>query len=386
MPASRIYLDTNATAPLAPEVREAMEPWLHEVPSNPSGIHEPARRARAAVEDARDRVGELCGEDFRVVFTSGGTEADNLALWSAAGLPPTGHLVVSAIEHPAIHEPARALTALGVDVDLVPVDADGRVAPEAVQEALREDTRLVSIMTANNEIGTLQPISRIVEIAHARGVPVHTDAVQAAAWLDLADELGEIDMVSLSGHKIGGPPGIGALLLRTGVEVREPLIRGGGQQSGRRAGTEPTILTVGFGAACARVARRRDREARRVAALADALRSGIESTVPDIQETGTGAPRLPNTVHVCFPDCAGDALVARLDLDGVAASAGSACASGVAHGSAVLEAIGLPPRLQAGAVRFSLGYHTSEDEIAAAIERIAAAVEAVRAASLPAGS
>ncbi len=370
----RIYLDYNATAPLAAEVRAAMDPWLADTAANPSSIHRDGQRARAAVEIARRQVLDLCG-GLDVVFTSGGTEADNLAVTGLLGWPPGGHLVISAIEHPAVQEPSAALEAFGVETTQVPVDPEGRVDPAAVEAALRDDTMLISIMAANNETGTIQPIREIAAIARRRGVHMHCDAVQAAAWLDLDDLLDEVDMVSLSGHKIGGPPGIGALVLRRPLDPT-PLLRGGGQQRGWRAGTEPTGLIAGFGAACARVRARHGGEAERVGGLASELSDEIVESANDVRVTVPTAARLPNTIHLCFAECPGDLLVACLDLEGIAASAGSACASGVAHASPVLESLGVPRRYQSGALRLSLGYGTDREQIAGLASRIVGCVEA----------
>lgn len=374
----RIYLDYNATAPLAPEVAEAMRPWLQGRAANPSSVHADGRAARAVVEQSRGELAALLGADAEVVFTSGGTEADNLAVLGATGWPPAGHIVISAVEHPAVAEPAQRLRQSGVDVDVLPVDANGRADPAALRELLRPDTRLVSIMAANNEIGTLQPVAEICEVAHAHGVPVHCDAVQAAAWCDLPQLLGAADLVSLSAHKIGGPPGIGALVLRGSVDLTPQLV-GGGQQKGRRPGTEPTALIVGFGAAARRVRNRRPEESGRVAELAARTAAALLEGCPTTRLT-VSAERLPNTVHVCFRGCPGDALVARLDLDGVAVSAGSACHSGVTHASPVLGAIGLDPEDALGALRISLGYDTVEQEAVEATARIVGAVDAVRRA------
>jgi len=382
MDGSRVYLDYNATAPLAAEVRGAMEPWLVETAANPASVHRDGQRARAAVESASHQVLELCG-GHEVVFTSGGTEADNLALTGLLGWPPQGHLVVSANEHPAVLEPTEALAAFGVQTTRVPVDAEGRVDPDAVAEALRDDTVLVSIMAANNETGTIQPVREVAALARRHGVRLHCDAVQAAAWLDLDELLEAVDMVSLSGHKIGGPPGIGALVLRQPLDLT-PVLRGGGQQRGRRAGTEPTALIAGFGAACERARARHRVEAARVGALASKLAAEIVDLVPEARLTVPTAPRLPNTIHICFAECSGDLLVACLDLENIAASAGSACASGVAHGSHVLEALDLPRRYQTGALRLSMGYGTDDRQTSGLGGRIARCVVAATEGSLPA--
>jgi len=379
-----VYLDYNASAPLCAEAAEAMQPWLAGAATSPSSVHRSGQRARAAVERARARVAEMLGcEPAAVVFTSGGTEADNSAVMGAMGWPPGGHLVISAIEHPAVMEPAVALHQIGLAVSRIPVDGEGRVDPQAVRDALRDDTRLVSVMAANNEIGTLQPIEAIGEITRDAGVLLHTDAVQAAPWLDLHPLVAAADLVSISSHKLGGPLGMGALYVRPGVELA-PLVRGGGQQGGRRGGTEATAAMVGFGAACERAVRRRDEAARQVAARRDRLETGLLEAVDGARRNGCATARLPNTCHLAFSRCDGNALVARLDLEGIAASAGSACASGLAHPSAVIEAIGLPREYAAGTLRLSLGYDTTDADVDRALEVVPRAVAALRDVGLEA--
>jgi cysteine desulfurase len=376
---ARLYLDYNATAPLAPEVRDAMLPWLDGVATNPSAVHREGQNARAAVEDARAVVAEFCGGGD-VIFTSGGTEADNLAISGVLGWPPAGHVVVSAVEHPAVLEPIAALAALGVDVSVADVDAEGRVSVEALRAALRPETRLVSLMAANNETGTLQPVAAVAESLRGSNVPLHCDAVQAAAWQELPEMLGDTSLVSLSGHKIGGPPGVGALVLRKPQSV-QPLLHGGGQQRGRRPGTEPTALLVGLAAACRRVVGRRNAEAARIGQLTRELADRLQSRVDGLRLTVPTAARLPNTLHLCLTGCPADLLVARADLEGIALSAGSACASGVAHGSYVLAALGVPPEYRDGAVRISLGYETTAAGVERAASQLPIAIAAVRAAS-----
>ncbi len=379
-----VYVDYNASAPLCAEAAAAMEPWLSGSVSNPSSAHRSGQRARAAVEGARAQVASLLGcEPMAVVFTSGGTEADNTAIFGAMGWPPRGHLVISAIEHPAVLEPAVALHELGLEVTRVAVGTDGRVDPEAVREALRPDTRLVSIMAANNEVGTLQPIVEIAAAVHEAGALFHTDAVQAAPWVDLSPLVAASDLLSVSSHKLAGPLGMGALYVRPGIDL-VPLMRGGGQQGGRRGGTEATASMLGFGAACARALRQRDQAAPRVAGLRDRLEASIVEGVDGVRCNGARAARLPNTCHVCFARCDGNALVARLDLEGIAASAGSACASGVAHASPVLEAIGVPREYLPGALRLSLGYESGEADVDRVLEVIPGAVRGLRDAGLEA--
>lgn len=376
-----IYLDHNATAPLCPEAAAAMRAWMEPIPANPSAVHRSGQRARAAIEMARDQVASVCGPGSEVIFTSSGTEADNLALWGVLGWPPRGHLIVSAIEHPAILEPARALESLGVAVTVVPVDRQGRIDPGAVEAAITDETRLISLMAANNEVGTLQPVARVAAIGRAREIPVHCDAVQALAWLPLLAHAGNADMLTLAAHKIGGPVGIGALVLRRPLRL-EPLLRGGGQQRGRRPGTEAVALAVGFGAACERVAGRRDTETIRIGALTERLRVRC-LLIPDVEATVTGAATLPNTLHLSVGGAEGAALVARLDLEGLSVSGGSACTSGVAQGSHVLEAMGIGAQRSRGVLRISLGYDTTSAQIDRAAAILERAIAAVRAVSSP---
>lgn len=378
MSATTVFLDHNATSPLAPEAAEAMAPWLGPVPANASSVHLHGQRARAAVEEARRQVAELLGADpHEVIFTSGGTESDNLALWGAMGWPPRGHLVVSAVEHPAVLEPAAALEAAGVAVSRLPVDRHGRVSLEDLRDLLRADTRLVSVMAANNEVGTVQPVQELAAVAREASVLFHCDAVQAAPWLDLRPVVAAVDLLSISSHKLGGPAGIGALWVRDGIRL-EPLVRGGAQQQGRRGGTEATALAVGFGAACRRTIRRGAAAAARVAGLRDRLQERLLAAIPDARAMGDPERRLPNTLHVCFPGLDGNALVARLDLDGVAVSAGAACAAGVPQPSHVLEAMGVAPAYRGGPLRLSLGYGTRAEDVERAAEIIPSAVAAVR--------
>jgi cysteine desulfurase len=377
-----IYLDHNATAPLAPEAAEAMSPWLTPRAANPSSPHRPGRRARAAVEDARRVVGDfLAAEPGNIVFTSGGTEADNLAIGGAFGCPPRGHLIVAAVEHPAVLEPAAALEAAGVAVTRLGVDAAGLVDLEELDLAFRPDTRMVSVMAANHEVGTEQPVDVISGLARAHGVIFHCDAVQAAPWQDLGALTAIADLVSISAHKLAGPVGVGALFVREGLPLR-PQLRGGAQQAGRRGGTEPVALISGFAAACKRVERLIEDSAPRVKSLRDSLENALLERVPDVFRNGSPDCRLPNTSHLSFASCDGNALVARLDLEGVAAASGAACSTGVPEPSHVLTAMGIAPALRAGALRISLGYETSQEEVDRAITIICESVEALRRAGV----
>ena len=376
-----VYLDHNASVPLCVEAINAMQPWLTGSVSNPSSVYRSGQRSRVAVEKARGEVAKLLGcQPSAVIFTSGGTEANNMAIWGGLGWPPHGHLVVSAIEHPAVMEPAVALRDLGVEVTFAPADNQAVVALETVRAAISPNTRLVSIMAANNEVGSIQPIKTIAAMAHDSGALFHTDAVQAAPWTDLQPLTTASDLISLSSHKIAGPMGIGALYVRPGLDL-PPFVRGGGQQGGRRGGTEATALIVGFGAACARTRTIRDESVARVAGLRDRLETTLLDSIEGARRNGSEC-RLPNTCHMSFAYCDGNVLVARLDLDGVSASAGAACASGVAKASPVIDALSLPAKYSAGGLRLSLGYETTESDVDRAIHTIPCAVHAVRESGL----
>jgi cysteine desulfurase len=362
MTENRVYLDFNASTPLAPEVVEAMRPFLTEHFGNPSSHHWAGAPAKAAVERARAQVAALLGcHPDEVVFTSGGTESNNHALKGVffANRDRGDHVVTSAVEHPAVLRPLRFLESLGAKVTVVPVDRHGRVDPVDVRGALTPRTILLSVMHANNEVGTVQPIAEIAAIARTAGVLVHTDAAQSVGKIPTrVNDLG-VDLLSVAGHKLYAPKGVGALFIRRGTRI-DPVVHGAGHEAGRRAGTENVLLDVGLGAAC-EVAGRwigmpavrefRDRfEARLKDLLGEAL------TV-----NGGGAERLPNTANVNFVGQAGADVLAL--LSGVAASTGSACHAGSVELSPVLAAMRVPPAEGMGAVRFSLGRSTTWDEL-----------------------
>jgi len=358
----RVYLDFNASTPLAPEVQAAMRPLLEAHFGNPSSLHWAGEPAKAALEQARGQVAALLGAaPEEIVFTSGGTEANNHALkgafWAAKGRGT--HLVTTAVEHPAVLEPLRFLEQRGARVTIVPVDRSGLVDPEDVRRALRPETVLVSVMHANNEVGTIQPIARIAALVHAAGALLHVDAAQSVGKVPArVDDLGA-DLLSVAGHKLHAPKGIGALYVRRGVAL-EPLLHGAGHERGRRAGTENVLLAVGLGAACRAAEPWLGLAA--VRALRDALEGGLrEATGGRLSVNGAGAERLPNTASVNFLGLTGADLLAR--LPGVAASTGSACHAGSVTLSPVLAAMGVPPEEGRGAVRFSLGRTTTADEI-----------------------
>jgi cysteine desulfurase len=361
----RVYLDHAATTPASPAVVEAMLPYFTNAGHNPSSTHAEGRRARAALDGARERLAALLGTGRKeLVFTGSGSEADNQAiLGTVRALRGRGrHLVSTVIEHHAVLHALDALRDEGYEITLVPVDESGLVDPAAFQAALREETILASVMYANNEIGVIQPIARLAELARAQGVLFHTDAVQAAEWLPVRPrELG-VDLLSLSAHKFYGPKGVGVLYVRDGVAV-EPLVYGGGQEFGRRAGTENVAGIVGLVRAFEDAVAGQAERSGRVAALRDRLEAELHGFAGEIRVNGAGAPRLPNMTNVSFADTDSDRLLSALDLEGIAASAGSACTSGVLEPSHVIRALGIDPRWHRGPIRFSLGEATSSKEI-----------------------
>ncbi|MBT2498874.1 cysteine desulfurase [Agromyces sp. ISL-38] len=375
-----IFLDHAATTPARQEVLEAMWPYLSGAFGNPSSRHGLGDVAARALAAARADVAAVIGcRPGDVVFTSGGTEADNLAVKGLALANPRGrHLVISPIEHEAVLESASYLARVhGFEVSEVDVDEGGVVRPEALARVIRADTALVSIQLANNEIGTVQPIAELAAIAHAAGALMHTDAVQAAGWLPLSlDDLG-VDALSLAGHKVGAPKGTGALIVRGRVPL-EPVLHGGGQERGRRSGTENVAGAVAFATALRLAEEERADAAPRVAALGAALAAAVTSSVPGARLTGDPMHRLPGTVSFVFPGTSGEAVLLELERDGVICSSGSACAAGSDEPSHVLTAIGIPGELAQTAVRFTLGAETTEIEIADAATSVTRAVSAVR--------
>ncbi|MGX5696894.1 cysteine desulfurase family protein [Agromyces soli] len=375
-----IYLDHAATSPVRRESLEAMWPHLTAAFGNPSSSHGLGAEAARALAEARAQVAEVAGaRPGDVVFTSGGTEADNLAVKGIALAKPRGrHIVVSAVEHEAVLESARYLERLhGFDVDILGVDEFGRVRPEALAAVLREDTALVSVQLANNEVGTVQPVAELAELARRAGAAMHSDAVQAAGWLPLAlDALG-VDALSLAGHKVGAPKGTGALIVRGRVPL-EPVIHGGGQERGRRSGTENVAGAVAFATALRLAEQERADASARAAALTARLIAEIGSLVPDARLTGDPMHRLPAAASFLFPRTSGEAVLLELERDGVLTSSGSACAVGRDEPSHVLTAMGVPAELAQTAVRFTLGRETTPDDIESAIRAVVRAVAAVR--------
>jgi cysteine desulfurase len=377
MTEKQIYLDFNASTPLAPEVVAAMRPFLTEHFGNPSSQHWAGAPAKAAVERARAQVAALLGCDpGEIVFTSGGSESNNHALKGIffANRDRGDHIITSAVEHPATLRPLRFLETLGAKVTVLPVDRHGRVDPGDVRKALTPKTVLVSIMHANNEVGTVQPIAEIAEIARAAGVLVHTDAAQSVGKIATrVNELG-VDLLSVAGHKLYAPKGVGALFIRRGTRI-EPFVHGAGHEQGRRAGTENVLLDVGLGAAC-------DVATRWIGMpTVRELRDRFEAHLKDLfgerlTVNGAGAERLPNTANVNFVAQVGADVLAR--LSGVAASTGSACHAGSVELSPVLAAMRVPPNEGMGAVRFSLGRTTTWDELDYVLAKVGAAAPGAR--------
>jgi len=375
-----IYLDYNATTPIAPAVREAMLPFLGEHYGNPSSGHALGRAAHAAVDDARVQVADLLGaRPEEIVFTSGGTESNNQVLKGVAfaqGKLRRGHLVISTLEHPAIVEPARFLERLGWDVTVVGCDTQGVVDPDKVAAALRPDTALVSIMLANNEIGTVQPLARIARACRERGVLCHTDAAQAVGKIPVQVGALGVDFLTIAGHKIYAPKGVGALYVRRGVVI-EPLMHGAGHEAGQRAGTENVPYLVGLGAAAEVITRQLNELAERMALLRDRLAQRLGVGLPEpLSVNGAGAERIPNTLSVNFPGVAGSELLACAPE--ICASTGAACHSGATTLSATLAAIRLDPEIARGTVRLSVGWYTDEADVDRAAELLLAAWEKCR--------
>ncbi|GAC1456567.1 MAG: cysteine desulfurase NifS [Candidatus Limnocylindrales bacterium] len=380
----RAYLDHAATTPLDPEVAELMAAVLRDVAGNPSSIYAEGRAARALVDRARDEVAAAIGAEAReIVFTSGGTEADNLALRGTlkAGRPERDHLVTTAIEHHAVLDTARDLEASAdVRLTVLPVDREGRVDAPAVGAAIEARTALVSVMHGNNEVGTLQPIAEIGALCRARGVVFHTDAVQTVGAVPFDVRNIPVDLVSVNAHKFYGPKGVGALYVRTGTRI-STIQTGGGQERGRRTGTENVAGIAGLGAALRLAAARREQEATRQSALRDRLIAGVLARIPDATLTGHPLDRLPNNASFCFRGTQGEALIVALDLAGFAASSGSACTSGSTEPSHVLLALGLDRDLAQGSLRLSVGHSTTETQVDALLAALPPIVARLRTVS-----
>lgn len=377
----RIYLDHAATTPARPEVVEAMLPFFTQGAFNPSSLHAEGRQAREALDSARERIAACLGaRPKEITFTAGGSEADNLAIiGTARALAGRGkHVITTTIEHHAVAHAFDALEAEGWRVTRLGVDANGVVDPQAFAAALSADTTLASVMLANNEIGTLQPIAEIARLAHANGTVLHTDAVQACGQMPIDARVLGADLIAISAHKFYGPKGVGALYVREGTPL-VPLVVGGSQEYGRRAGTENVAGAVGMATALELAMAELAQTAPRVSALRDRLQAGIVEAIDDVVVNGAGAARLPNNCNIGFGRLNAETLLMRLDLEGVAVSSGSACASGTFEPSHVITAIGLDAIHARGVVRFSLGRLTTAEAVDRVLKLLPGVIAGVRA-------
>ena len=378
---TRVYMDHNATTPLAEAVADRMSAVLREEFGNPSSVHHFGQRAKAVVDEARSAVADLIGADpSEVVFTSSGTESDNLAIRGAAeAIEVSGrrHLISSGIEHEAVLNTFKALARRGWQTTLLPVGASGLVVGEALSAALTDQTAVVSIMHANNEIGTIQPVAELARLAKARGAVVHTDAVQTAGKIAVNVKALGVDLLSLSAHKFYGPKGVGAIWVRRGLRLL-PFMTGGKQERGRRAGTENVAGIVGMGVAARLALSHMAEEGLRLAALRDQLEQRILATVPGTALNGDPDTRVPNTTNVSFDRVEAESLLIALDLEGIAVSTGSACSSGTLEPSHVLKAMGLPVHRTQNSIRFSLGSANSQIEIDRVVAVLPGVVDKLR--------
>ncbi len=377
----RIYLDHNATTPPSDAVVQRMATTLRDEFGNPSSVHHFGQRAKAIIDEARSAVATLLSADpGDVVFTGGGTEGDNLAIRGAAeALEPTGrkHIIASAIEHEAVLNTLKALARRGWKTTLLPVDESGIVSPDSLRTAITDDTALVSVMHANNEIGTVQPVAELAAIARERRALFHTDAVQSAGKIPIDVKTLGVDLLSISAHKFYGPKGVGALWIRRGVRLQPPLT-GGKQERGRRAGTENVAGIAGMGVAAREAIAKMAAEATRLAALRDRLEDGILRGVSGTVLNGVRSPRVPNTTNISFDRTEAESLLIALDLEGVAVSTGSACSSGTLEPSHVLKAMCFPPHRTQNSLRFSLGVANGEADIDRVIAVLPGIVEKLR--------
>ncbi len=381
----RVYFDYNATTPLAADVIEAVAVTSRDLYGNASSVHHFGQQAKAAIDDARSLVARLLnGDPSEIVFTSGGTESDNFAIRGVAeALEPTGrrHLVASAIEHEAVLNTFKALARRGWRTTLVPVGPSGILEPERVRDAMADDTALVSVMHANNEIGTIQPIAHVAAIAHERGALMHTDAVQSAGKIPIDVRALGVDLLALSGHKLNGPKGAGALWVKRGTRL-QPLLTGGKHERNRRAGTENVPAIVGLGIAAGLAAQKMTTETARVGALRDRLEGDILARVSGTAVNGSREFRVPNTTNISFDRVEAESLLIALDLEGVAVSTGSACSSGTLEPSHVLRAMGFSAHRAQNSLRFSLGLFSTEEEVDRVLAALPGLVDKLRRLTL----
>jgi cysteine desulfurase len=376
----RVYFDHNATTPVDPEVLEAMLPYFSEEYGNASSIHTFGQNARGAVEQARISVAALMGaRPAEITFSSGGTESNNHAIFGVAAAAGDGpkHVITTSIEHAAILDPCKALEERGIEITVLSVDREGVVDPEDVRRAIRPETLLISVMLANNELGTIEPVAEIGRIAEEAGVTFHTDAVQAAGKIRIdVNELG-VDLLSISAHKFNGPKGIGALYVRKGTRIT-PLLYGGHSERDHRPGTENVAAIAGMGKAAELAVLRMNAEIIRISGLRDRLEKGLLERIPFTRINGPRTQRTPNTTNLTLPFVEGEAMVIALDLKGIACSTGAACSSGAVEPSHVLTAIGLVPEDARATLRLSLGHQTTDEEIDFALDTIPPVIERLR--------
>jgi cysteine desulfurase len=383
MVSNMIYLDNAATTALYPQVLEAMLPYLSEAYANPSSVYSPARKVRGAIDDSRRKIATaISAQPEEIFFTAGGTESNNWAIKgvveAAKSMGRGQHIITTSVEHHAVFHVCEYLTSLGCEVTYLPVNSEGLVTAEVLENAIRPDTCLVSIIHANNEIGTISPMAELSKITKNYKIPLHTDAVQAVGHIPVdVDELG-VDLLSLSAHKFHGPKGIGALYVRKGTRIT-PMIHGGAQEKNRRAGTENVAGIVGMGVALEITMETLDVDSARVKNLRDTLINEILTTIPHIRLNGAaGANRLPGNVNISFRFIEGESLLLHLDMQGIYASTGSACSSGALEPSHVLMALGLSHELANGAIRFSLGRNNTDEDVHKVIAVLRASVDKLR--------
>ena len=379
----RIYMDHNATTPVDQAVLTAMLPFYNEKFGNASSVHTYGREARVAMEESREKIANFIGaKTTEIIFTSGGTEADNFAIEGAVyeNSKKGNHIITSKIEHHAVLNTCKHLETHGFIVTYLNVDSYGRIDLEEFKNAIRDDTVLVTIMHANNEVGTVEPLKEIIEIAKEKGVIVHTDAVQSLGKIPFnVEELG-VDLLSISAHKIYGPKGIGALYIRRGTKV-EPLVRGGHHERNRRGGTENVPGIVGFGKAVELAAVNMNEENKRLWQFTEKLRIGLQEQLEYVHSNSHPKERLANTINISFEFLEGESIVLNLDMKGVAVSTGSACTSGSLEPSHVLTAMGIEPAKAQGAIRFSLGRHNTEDDVNYVLEELPPIINRLRSMS-----
>ncbi|ACI19232.1 cysteine desulfurase NifS [Dictyoglomus thermophilum] len=379
----KVYLDYAATTPIRKEVYEEMKLFLKEKFGNPSSIHNFGREVKKAIEEAREKIAKAIGaESDEIIFTSGGTESNNMAIKGVAfALSHKGrHIITSQIEHHAVLEPCHFLEKIGFEITYLPVDKEGYVDPDDLKKAIRKDTILISIMHANNEIGTIEPIREISNIAKEHDIYFHTDAVQTVGHIPVnVNDLG-VDLLSLSAHKFYGPKGIGALYIRKGTRI-EPIIHGGSQENNKRAGTENVAGIIGMGKALELAISEMEREQKRLTELRDYFINQVEKRIPEVYLNGPRVNRLPNNINFSFAQIEGETLLLHLDLEGIAVSTGSACSSKSLEPSHVLSAIKLPAKLAQGSIRFTIGLYTQKEDLDYTIKVLENTIEKLRSIS-----